>query len=61
MSIFKAPESILNKLESIWALFFWGGKQYSKKIAWLKWVNVLASHDKGGLRIGSLKAFNLSF
>ena len=42
------------------ALFFWGGNQHSKKIAWLKWVNVLASHDKGGLGIGSLKAFNLA-
>ncbi|GJX06683.1 RNA-directed DNA polymerase, eukaryota, reverse transcriptase zinc-binding domain protein [Tanacetum coccineum] len=31
-----------------------------KKLAWLKWNNVLASLDKGGLDIGSLKAFNLA-
>ncbi|XP_071727056.1 uncharacterized protein [Rutidosis leptorrhynchoides] len=29
-------------------------------MAWLKWDKVLASFDKGGLNIGSLKAFNLA-
>ncbi|GJQ99216.1 RNA-directed DNA polymerase, eukaryota, reverse transcriptase zinc-binding domain protein [Tanacetum coccineum] len=29
-------------------------------MAWVKWENVLASFDKGGLEIGSLKAFNLA-
>nr|GEW54617.1 RNA-directed DNA polymerase, eukaryota, reverse transcriptase zinc-binding domain protein [Tanacetum cinerariifolium] len=29
-------------------------------MAWIKWENVLASFEKGGLNIGSLKSFNLS-
>nr|GEX77905.1 RNA-directed DNA polymerase, eukaryota [Tanacetum cinerariifolium] len=29
-----------------------------KKLAWIKWPNLLASFDKGGLGVGSLKAFN---
>ena len=29
-------------------------------MSWLKWENVLASFDKGGLNIGSLKSFNLA-
>ncbi|GJZ76875.1 RNA-directed DNA polymerase, eukaryota, reverse transcriptase zinc-binding domain protein [Tanacetum coccineum] len=32
----------------------------SKKLAWVKWSNILASLDKGGLGVGSLKAFNMS-
>ncbi|GJU92744.1 hypothetical protein Tco_1317500 [Tanacetum coccineum] len=29
-------------------------------MAWVKWSNTIASLDKGGLNIGSLKAFNLA-
>ncbi|GKD01240.1 hypothetical protein Tco_1171514 [Tanacetum coccineum] len=29
-------------------------------MVWIKWDNILASHDKGRLGIGSLKAFNLA-
>ncbi|GJW66293.1 hypothetical protein Tco_0120717 [Tanacetum coccineum] len=32
----------------------------NNKMAWVRWENVLASHDQGGLGIGSLKAFNLA-
>ncbi|GJX06075.1 RNA-directed DNA polymerase, eukaryota, reverse transcriptase zinc-binding domain protein, partial [Tanacetum coccineum] len=32
-----------------------------KKMAWVKWPIILNSFDKGGLNIGSLKAFNLAF
>ncbi|GJR63456.1 RNA-directed DNA polymerase, eukaryota, reverse transcriptase zinc-binding domain protein [Tanacetum coccineum] len=31
-----------------------------KKMAWFRWESVLASFNKGGLGIGSLKAFNLA-
>ncbi|GKD70322.1 hypothetical protein Tco_1324412, partial [Tanacetum coccineum] len=43
-----------------WKRFWGGGTQDVKKIAWVKWPNILASFDKGGLNIGSLKAFNLA-
>nr|GEW78569.1 RNA-directed DNA polymerase, eukaryota, reverse transcriptase zinc-binding domain protein [Tanacetum cinerariifolium] len=48
--------------ESIRASFFRGGEGFRdrKKMAWVKWGNVMASLDKGGLRVGSLKAFNLA-
>ncbi|GJX99271.1 hypothetical protein Tco_0356290 [Tanacetum coccineum] len=35
-----------------------GGHEYTKKIVWVKWSNILSSLDKGGLDVGSLKAFN---
>ncbi|GKB85929.1 putative RNA-directed DNA polymerase [Tanacetum coccineum] len=60
MSIFKVPETILKSLERLRATFFWGGNEERKKLAWIKWVNVLASFDKGGLAVGSLKAVNLA-
>ncbi|GJX47736.1 RNA-directed DNA polymerase, eukaryota, reverse transcriptase zinc-binding domain protein [Tanacetum coccineum] len=54
------PEVVLKMLEKKRATFFWGGTHDIRKLAWVKWPNVLASHDKGGLRIGSLKSFNLA-
>nr|GEU38695.1 putative RNA-directed DNA polymerase, eukaryota, reverse transcriptase zinc-binding domain protein [Tanacetum cinerariifolium] len=33
----------------------------SKKLAWVKRSNILASFDKGGIGVGGLKAFNMSF
>nr|GEW51788.1 transposon TX1 putative 149 kDa protein [Tanacetum cinerariifolium] len=42
-------------------LDYWvGSSEDSKKLDWVKWLNILASLDKGGLGIGSLKAFNMS-
>nr|GEU64927.1 RNA-directed DNA polymerase, eukaryota, reverse transcriptase zinc-binding domain protein [Tanacetum cinerariifolium] len=35
-----------------------GGHEDTKKFSWFKWENILASLDKGGLSVGSLKAFN---
>lgn len=53
-------ETIVKSLESLRAFFFWGGTDDSKKLAWVKWSNILSSMDKGGLGVGSLKAFNMS-
>nr|GEY48770.1 hypothetical protein [Tanacetum cinerariifolium] len=35
--IFKAPETILNSMESLRSRFFWGGSQDSRNMAWVKW------------------------
>ncbi|GJT51431.1 RNA-directed DNA polymerase, eukaryota, reverse transcriptase zinc-binding domain protein [Tanacetum coccineum] len=60
MSLFKVPETVLKNLERFRANFFWGGDESNRKLAWVKWDNVLDSFDKGGLGVGSLKAFNLA-
>nr|GFA02235.1 RNA-directed DNA polymerase, eukaryota, reverse transcriptase zinc-binding domain protein [Tanacetum cinerariifolium] len=60
LSIFKAPETILNSMESLRSKFFWGGSQDSRNMAWVKWSQVLPSFEKRGLQIDSLKAFNLA-
>nr|GEZ14506.1 RNA-directed DNA polymerase, eukaryota [Tanacetum cinerariifolium] len=60
LSIFKAPELVLKDLERSRASFFWGSTIDNKKMAWIKWSNILPSFDKGGLNIGSLKSFNFA-
>nr|GFA30597.1 RNA-directed DNA polymerase, eukaryota, reverse transcriptase zinc-binding domain protein [Tanacetum cinerariifolium] len=59
-SLFKSPETVINTLEKYHARFFWGGASEKRKMVWVRWDQALASHEKGGLNIGSLKAFNLA-
>ncbi|XP_071695019.1 uncharacterized protein [Rutidosis leptorrhynchoides] len=56
----RADFCIVNNLESIRLRFFWGGSSESSKMAWVRWEQILASLEKGGLNIGSLKAFNMA-
>ncbi|GJV42910.1 RNA-directed DNA polymerase, eukaryota [Tanacetum coccineum] len=58
MSIFKVPMKILQRMESIRSYFFNGSDPLAKKPTWVKWTNVLASKEKGGLGISSLYALN---
>ncbi|GKE86019.1 hypothetical protein Tco_1559761 [Tanacetum coccineum] len=55
-SIFKVPEAVLKTLENLRASFFWGATGDTRKLAWIKWSNILASLDKGGL--GVLKSIH---
>ena len=59
-SLFKAPEKIINKLESYRSKFFWGAKEGENKISWISWSVILNDKSNGGLGVGSLKAFNLA-
>ncbi|XP_071687390.1 uncharacterized protein [Rutidosis leptorrhynchoides] len=60
MSLFVFPVTVINKIEAIIMRFFWGSNNSKRKMAWVKWDNALASYEKGGLNICSLKAFNLA-
>ncbi|GKG32122.1 hypothetical protein Tco_0427072, partial [Tanacetum coccineum] len=51
-SIFKVPEVVLKTLKSLRASFFWGATGDTRKLAWIKWSNILASLDKGSLGVG---------
>ncbi|GKD67783.1 hypothetical protein Tco_1321873 [Tanacetum coccineum] len=50
---------VVKSLKSLHASFFWGSSEDSKKLAWVKWSNIIASLDKRGLSVDSLKAFNM--
>ncbi|XP_071688886.1 uncharacterized protein [Rutidosis leptorrhynchoides] len=43
------------------AKFFWGSNVHNRKIYWIGWDQSRAGYDKGGLNIGSLRAFNIAF
>ncbi|GKE33251.1 hypothetical protein Tco_1452573 [Tanacetum coccineum] len=58
--VFEPPEAVIKVLESHRASFFWGASAENRKLAWVKWSSILAPVEKGGLGVGSLKAFNLS-
>ncbi|GJR65771.1 RNA-directed DNA polymerase, eukaryota [Tanacetum coccineum] len=58
MSIFKVPMKVIQRMESIRCYFFNGVDLGSKKSIWVKWNNVLASKEKGGLGVSSLYALN---
>ncbi|XP_071727949.1 uncharacterized protein [Rutidosis leptorrhynchoides] len=60
MSMFKCPEKVLKLLKSIRTRFFWGGNNSIKKTSWVKWDKILAPFERGGLNVGSLKAFNIA-
>nr|GEX47874.1 putative RNA-directed DNA polymerase, eukaryota, reverse transcriptase zinc-binding domain protein [Tanacetum cinerariifolium] len=51
----------INHWQDMLDKFFWGVDQGTENMIWVKWENVLASLEKGGLGIGSLKAFNQAF
>nr|GEV89717.1 RNA-directed DNA polymerase, eukaryota, reverse transcriptase zinc-binding domain protein [Tanacetum cinerariifolium] len=58
MSIFKVPMKVLHRMEPIRSHLFNGMDLGSKKSIWVKWNNVLASKEKGGLGVSSLYALN---
>ncbi|GJR56585.1 RNA-directed DNA polymerase, eukaryota, reverse transcriptase zinc-binding domain protein, partial [Tanacetum coccineum] len=58
MSMYKAPMYVINKLEAIRSHFFNGGDPNIRKMTFIKWENVLASKDKGGMGVLSFFALN---
>ncbi|GJT61251.1 RNA-directed DNA polymerase, eukaryota, reverse transcriptase zinc-binding domain protein [Tanacetum coccineum] len=58
MSIFRVLLGVLRMLESIRSHFFNGHELNSKKSTWVKWNNMLAPKEKGGLGVSSLYALN---
>nr|GEY24491.1 RNA-directed DNA polymerase, eukaryota [Tanacetum cinerariifolium] len=53
MSLFKAPVQVINKLEAICSHFFHGMDPSVRKMMLVKWNNVLASKEMGGLGVSS--------
>ena len=59
LSLYVMHVGIAKKLEAIRSKFFWGATSGEKKMVWIKWDQVLAKRERGGLDIGSLVSFNL--
>nr|GEY96787.1 RNA-directed DNA polymerase, eukaryota, reverse transcriptase zinc-binding domain protein [Tanacetum cinerariifolium] len=58
MLLIRVPLGVLRMLESTRSHFFNGHVPKIKKASWVKWNNVMASKEKGGLGVASLYALN---
>ncbi|KAJ0876108.1 putative RNA-directed DNA polymerase [Helianthus annuus] len=59
-SIYKAPVQVLNQLERLRRIFFWGGTEEESKMSWMAWENVVTPVKYGGLGFGTLRDANLA-
>lgn len=48
-SLFKAPQKVIELLESIRCRFFWGFKELQRGICWAKWNSILLNANMGVL------------
>ncbi|KAJ0552768.1 putative RNA-directed DNA polymerase [Helianthus annuus] len=59
-SLYRAPAQVLNQLESLRRVFFWGGSEEVSKMSWMAWDKVIAPIEYRGLGFGSLRDTNLA-
>ncbi|KAF5754385.1 putative RNA-directed DNA polymerase [Helianthus annuus] len=59
-SLYKAPAKVLDILERLRRVFFWGGSDDNSPMSWLAWEKVIAPIEYGGLGFGSLCDANLA-
>ncbi|KAJ0880137.1 putative RNA-directed DNA polymerase [Helianthus annuus] len=60
LSLFKAPVKVLNALDKIRRVFFWGGSEEKAKMNWVAWDKTIAPTEYGGLGFGSIRDANLA-
>ncbi|KAL0355214.1 UNVERIFIED_CONTAM: hypothetical protein Sradi_3968300 [Sesamum radiatum] len=53
--------STIQKLEQLFAKFFWGSNSQKRKIHWTKWHNICFPTDEGGLGIRNLRDMITTF
>uniref|UniRef100_A0A803MZQ5 Reverse transcriptase zinc-binding domain-containing protein n=1 Tax=Chenopodium quinoa TaxID=63459 RepID=A0A803MZQ5_CHEQI len=58
LSAFKCPVSILKRINSIVARFWWLGNKNGKGVHWKNWSHLTQKKEKGGLRILDARFFN---
>lgn len=58
LSLFRAPQEIIKKINSLQRKFLWGSKGVEKKVAWVKWEACCKERVKGGLGIKNIEKFN---
>ncbi|KAJ0477029.1 putative RNA-directed DNA polymerase [Helianthus annuus] len=59
-SLFKAPLKVIESLDKIRRVFFWGGSEEKAKMNWVAWDKTIAPVEYGGLGFGSLRDANLA-
>ncbi|KAM0041794.1 putative RNA-directed DNA polymerase [Helianthus debilis subsp. tardiflorus] len=60
LSMFRAPNKVIEGMESIRRHFLWSGRDDYNKINWVAWRKVVMPKVFGGLGVGSLRLQNLA-
>jgi hypothetical protein len=61
MSVFQLPKTLCQEINLLMAKFWWGQKENTFKISWLRWNKLGRNRNYGGLGYRDLEAFNLAF
>ncbi|KAJ0755575.1 putative RNA-directed DNA polymerase [Helianthus annuus] len=59
-SLYKAPVQVIESLDRLRRVFFWGGSEEKAIMNWIAWDKVIAPVEYGGLGFGSLMDANLA-
>ena len=60
MSCFRLPKRFLCEINMLFASYWWGDKEYKRKIHWKNWDSMCCSKLDGGLGFKELESFNLA-
>lgn len=58
MSCFRLPKSLISRVSSLCAKFWWGSTDKHKKLHWKKWEELCKPKEVGVLNFRSLEEFN---
>ena len=58
--LFKLPNAICDKINSLLSNYWWGQTKDEKKIHWINWENLCKDKKKGGMGFRDISAFNLA-
>lgn len=58
MSVFRIPNSIVDKIVSIMSHFWWGKKHDERRVCWIAWKKMCKAKKDGGLGIREFTTFN---
>ena len=60
MSVFPAPDKVIQRIDALRRNFFWQGNEDKKKFHLVKWEEVIKNKKEGGLGIRNMKKQNKS-
>ena len=60
MSIYLLPNLVIDDIEKMINVFWWGGRSNNWGIKWIAWEHVACPKELGGIGFRNFKAFNIA-